>query len=165
MKEPGDPHAAARGQQDRLDPLPERATVPGLPPQGTTAPGVQEGRDARQGDPWRVAAVGATLPHSSLRPARSNNHATLRGHRDDPRSRAFQCPRRVDQHEDPAPDPYRLRLSLSRGPHQPDYARSRRTDQIASPTNEGLVGLHNNYNLTPIVKQKALILLPSSKAI
>src|SRR5262249_51784409 len=37
------------------------------------------------------------------------------------------CPRRVDQHEDPAPHPYLLRLSLSRRPHQLDHARSRRT--------------------------------------
>jgi transposase len=75
-------------------------------------------RRGRQGSPGPVDLLGAALPHPSIRGAGRPHRATPRCHRRRPRPRPIAGTDRINQHQDPAPDPHRVRIPVPRSSHR-----------------------------------------------
>ena len=110
----------------RLDRQDRPPTVPRLPTQRRTAPVFTRQRRRRQSRPRPLDPVGPTLPHPAfveLQRRIVNHRAAIDAALDTGLSNALD---RVDQHQDPAAHPHRLRLPRTRTPHRPRHAQPRR---------------------------------------
>ena len=98
-----------------------------LPTQRRTALRLRRQRRRRQRSPRPLDHLGPTITTPSVRRAATTHRHPPRSDRRRPRHRPVQRPRRIDQHQDPAAHPHRLRVPRTRTTHRPRHAQPRRT--------------------------------------
>ena len=97
-------------------------------------PGAQQRRARRQRSA-QLAELGPALPDPVVRRPRPQDHQTPHGDRRGPGAPHVERPRRVDQHQNPAPHQDRLRLQVTRSPDRPRNARAGRSPTLIARQN------------------------------
>ena len=133
VEEPGEPHRATSAPSWPGSPRPTPACT--APTCSKRACGScsrskdQAGKEAL--DRWISWARRCRIP-AFVEPADAASSSTA------PRSgrarpRPVQRPHRIDQHQDPAPHPHRVRVQIPRRPHRPGHAQPRRPPTSPAP--------------------------------